>query len=368
MKRIVYIFCLLILTSCVETFNPEIDEANSQPIVVDALLTNQNIRHSVTINHAKNLDETKQFEAISDANVYVEDNSGQTFDFAYSSNGRYVAVSSFPGVIGDSYKLVIEVDGEQYESPFEELRPAIQVKKINAIAAVERIDSETGGSVNENRVQISVDLDFSDSQEVYYRFDWNSTYMARTPSQGSTSCWTDRDAVPPSDLDGSTVCFVNESSPSFIKLFTSKGLQDTSIDSVLIFSVNSNKRFQLKYSPQILLFNISESAFNFWKMVENQVANTGSLFDSPPSPITGNILPISTGNERIIGIFEVASVTHARAFLSPSVAARGLDNYTRDCAITPGPFGGPPLPRPLYCCDCRLLPGSSDTKPAFWED
>lgn len=357
-----------------ETFNPEVDEADSQPIIVDALLTNQNIRHSVTINRAKNIGETKQFEAISAAFVYVEDNNGQTFDYIYSTNGRYVAINPFAGVVGTFYKLVIEIEGQQYESGFEELLPEVEIRKINAITAIERIQSETGEGENQRRMQISVDLNFPENQEAYYRFDWNSTHMARTPLQGSTRCWTERDLPEPTDLEPFTICYINEFSPSFIKLFTSKGLQDSSIDSVKVFSVQPNKRFQIKYSPRITLFNISETAFNFWKAVENQVASNGSLFDSPSSPINGNISPISDGNERLIGVFEVASVTSKRAFfLRSSVDLQSdfdleLDHYQRDCSPSTGFNGDTPLPPPLFCCDCRLLPGSLDVKPAFWED
>lgn len=368
MKKSKYIFYLLFLSACVESFNPEIDEADSQPIIVDALLTNDNIRHSVTVNRAKNLGETSQFESISNAIVYVEDNNGQTFDYIYSTNGRYVAINSFAGVVGTFYKLVIEIEGQQYESSFEELLPEVEVSKINATPAVETIKSETGETTDEYRMQISVDLDFPSNQEAYYRFDWNSTYITQTPQQGSTICWDERGDFPPSNLDIFTTCFISENSPSFLKLFTSKGLQNTSIDSVAIYSISPNKRFHTKYSTQITLYNISETAFNFWKAVENQVANSGSLFDSPPSPVNGNIASITNESERIIGIFEVASVTRSRAFFLPSVVKRDVLNYSVDCTPVAGPFGDPPPPRPLYCCDCSLLPGSSSAKPAFWED
>lgn len=351
-----------------ETFTPELDVPDSQPIIVDALLTNQDTRHSVTINRANSLDESNQFAPITNGNVFVEDSNGQIFDFKHSANGKYTSVNSFAGIVGNAYRLVIEIDGQQYESTFEELRPEVEISKINASSALQSMKSETGEVSNELRVRVSVNLNFPADQEVYYRFDWNSTHIARTLNQGSAICWNERGISSPENLEVSSICFVSEESSSFLKLFTSKGLQGTSIDTVTIYSIDPSKRFQTKYSPEITLFNITETAYDFWKAVENQVSNTGSLFDSPPGSIDGNIRSTDSGDERVIGIFEVASVTKSRAFFLHSVVNRVLDNYTTDCGAGSSPPGSPPPVRPLFCCDCRLLPNSSHAKPDFWED
>ncbi len=368
MIRSKYIFYLIALTACVEKFNPDLDAADSQPLIVDALLTNENKQHSVTINLAKDISDFSQFTPVIDGTVYVEDSQGRIFDYVHTANDKYTSVVAFAGIIGSSYRLVIDVDGQRYESSFEELMPEAQIAEINANTAVERISSETGEATDELRVTISVDLNLPVDREVYYRFDWNSTYRARTLDQGSTVCWDERNSDPPINLDVSATCYVNESSSSFLRLFSSEGLQATGIEDVAIYSVEPNRRFQTKYSPEITLFHITKTAFDFWQAIENQSTNTGSLFDTPPSPINGNISYTGSGNERVIGIFEVASVTRKRAFFLNSVVNRDFDNYNIDCRPSAGPPGSPQPVRPLFCCDCRFLPNSTDVKPDFWED
>lgn len=362
-----YIYCLLILSACVEAFDPQIDPIMDQPLVVDALLTNENIRHTVTLSRVTNVNDTSLIP-VANANVRIEDNTGQTFEFTYFKRGKYVSVDSFSGIIGNSYRLLVNVNDQQYESSFEELLPPGEINGINAAFDFVSIQQETGETLNVPRVNFSADIAFPSNETTYYRFDWNATYQARTPSQGTGDCWTERGQEVPGELIANRICYINENSSTFLKLFSSEGLEGSSFEEIDIFSVNPNKRFQTVYSPEIVLYRMNKDIFDFWDAVEDQTFGSGSLFDSPLGPITGNIQNTDPEGDRVIGIFEVASTFRYRSFFKPSVIGRELSHYNADCILPPGPFGTPPPPRPYSCCECLFLDNSTAVKPDYWED
>ncbi len=362
-----YIYILLLLGACVEVFDPEIDSSSDQHLVVDALLTNENVRQIVTLSKTTEVGDTALIP-VANAVVQIEDSNGDVFEFVYFKKGRYLSVNTFSGIVGNSYRLLIDVNGQRYESTFEELLPPGEIRGINTEFGFVPLQEETGEILNVPRISFSADVTFPANETSYYRFDWNATYQARTPSQGSGVCWTERGENEPEELVTDRVCYISENSSNFLKLFSSEGLEGTTFDDVEVFSVNPNKRFQTIYSPELVLYRISENIYDFWDAIEDQTFNAGSLFDSPPGPISGNMRNTDPNGTRVIGIFEVASVFRYRSFLKPSVVGRQLLHYDPDCTLQPGPFGTPPPPRPFSCCECLLLENSTAIKPAFWQD
>ncbi len=368
MKKFKLLYCLILVTSCVSSFDPDIDEANEHPLIIDASLTNEEKRHEVIVNQAKNIDNNFPYESVEDAIVFVEDGNGQIFNYDHISKGRYRSQTEFAGIVGETYKLVVEVNENLYESDAQELLPAGEIKDINARKIIDSFQSETGTITTRVKVAFSVDLEFSELETSYYRFEWEATYQNLMPNQGSSVCWDERDQEAPLNLESGKRCYITETDEAFLELFDSKGLQGSTITDVELFSITPSRRFQFQYSPEIKLYSISKSSYDFWDAVNNQIKNSGSLFDSPPSPIIGNIKGMNPEAERVIGIFEVATVTARREFFLPSVIAEELDNFQADCLLPSGPFGTPPPPRSFYCCECTLYPNSTDVKPEFWQD
>ncbi|MEM7297486.1 MAG: DUF4249 domain-containing protein [Bacteroidota bacterium] len=360
-----HLFGLLFLTACVQAFDPEIDAVDVHPIIIDALLTNENLNHEVRINRAQDINESP-FVPIDNADIYVEDNEGATYEYERIERGRYASINAFAGVVGMSYRVVISIDGETYESGFEEMRTPGDVDDVSAQFGIQSLQSETGEITNEPVVDILASLTFDGTDESYFRFDWEATYEARTPSQGTGICWNERGETPPSNLELKS-CYISDRPNSFLRLFSTERVQGNSINSIKIFSVNPNRRFQIRYSPEITTYSINKTAFDFWEIVDNQVNSGGSLFDIPPSPLLGNIVRTNPSGERVIGLFEVASVTKRRAFLLASVVETELPHYNSDCTLPSGSQGETPPPRPFSCCECTFLANSTDVKPSFWD-
>ena len=222
------------------------------------------------------------------------------------------------------------------------------------------------------QVEFFIDIERNNADvDSYFRFDWAATYRAETPDQGDTICWHENGLEIPADLKPSEVCYVNETSSGFLQILSTEGLAaGKTVNEVSVYSIFPNKRFQFRYSPEITMYSINRSAFDFWQQIINQNENAGGLFDPALSPINGNIQGVNESSGRVIGVFEVASVTKRRSFFGSSIVKVNMIGYENDCVI---PIlerccGAEPTitPRPLYCCDCTLLPNCSNVKPDFW--
>src|SRR5690606_27742860 len=60
--------------------------------------------------------------------------------------------------------------------------------------------------------------------------------------------------------------------------------------------------------------SISKSAYEYWRKVRELVNNTGSVFDTPPAPIYGNVSNVDDDTEVVLGYFEVARVAQTRMY------------------------------------------------------
>ena len=103
-------------------------------------------------------------------------------------------------------------------------------------------------------------------------------------------------------------------------------------------------------------------AFEYWRRIKELVNNTGSVFDTPPAPVNGNIYNVDDSEEVVLGYFEVAKVNLTRIyttradvpFFNPEVCTyapnRPLDDY------------------PKTCLRCSEFKNSSNDTPPWWFD
>ncbi|MEZ0541497.1 DUF4249 domain-containing protein [Fibrella arboris] len=54
---------------------------------------------------------------------------------------------------------------------------------------------------------------------------------------------------------------------------------------------------------------ISANAYRYYRLIADQSQNTGTLADSPPAPLAGNVHNLAAPNENVVGYFTAASVS-----------------------------------------------------------
>jgi hypothetical protein len=109
------------------------------------------------------------------------------------------------------------------------------------------------------------------------------------------------------------------------------------------------------YFVQVRLRSLTESAYQFWRTVSEQINNSGGIFDKPPITIKGNVFNVDNPDEQVLGFFGVSSIYETQMYIS------------RD-HITELPFG---VINPTYnefpgCRECEVGPFRTDIKPEGW--
>lgn len=107
--------------------------------------------------------------------------------------------------------------------------------------------------------------------------------------------------------------------------------------------------------------SISKVAFEYWRMVRELVNNTGSVFDSPPAQVRGNLYHVNDSEEVVLGYFEVAKSKVSRIYTTFAVPFF----LEKVCEYDPKRRRDQYLPS---CLSCNVFLNSHMFFPELWFD
>ncbi|MGW9686429.1 DUF4249 domain-containing protein [Flagellimonas sp. 2504JD1-5] len=389
-------FVFALLSSCIEPFEATFTDFESA-IVIEATITDEMEQQQVFITR------TFEFEADgptpeSNANVRVTGGS-DTFVFQQIAPGVYRSMMAFAAQPNTTYQLLIETqDGRTYSSDAMVLPSKTQIDEVRA----ERITNDEGI----DGVAILVDSFDPTGSSVNYRYEyqetfkiiapfWTPTDLEKVPLEEQTRLCDVR-AIP--DVRSEQICFGTDLSNAIIQTNTSDLAEDRVDDFMVRFISSDNYIISHRYSILVRQLVQSNAAFTFYETL-NEFSGNESLFsETQPGFLEGNVFSDIDRNEKVLGYFEVASVTEQRIFFNYEDLYPGeeLPPYVDPCAInspplvsgsvpprcvlstqvelglvgyvdlneTPGPGEGPFLTVPNVCGDCSEI--GNPTPPAFW--
>ncbi|WP_421877410.1 DUF4249 domain-containing protein [Marinoscillum sp.] len=369
MKRFVNILLITLtgLASCIEQFDPNINEENSSRLVIECLITNEDIPHFATLSRTKSIDLSLGSERVPGAIVTIKDDLNNSFDFIELANGRYMTdTSSFTPTIGRSYSLQVELPGgERYESEMQEMLAPEPINELTIMHDV--ITSVSNNSAIESKVAKVITTIPSSETPKYFWHEYEGVFAFETPKQGSTECFYEEVSTPPPAPP--LRCFASEEVPSKLNLHTTEELQTGELNETTLFTLYPSFKFSIAYNMLVKRYRISKDVYNYFDQIRLQQEFGGSLFDPPPTEIVGNIAKVDNPNEQALGAFVVASTSSKRAVIRPTdfkVVLLPNEAYP-DCFPQTLPVEPELQPKPFeFCCDCRLYPNTSTTRPSFW--
>jgi hypothetical protein len=157
-------------------------------------------------------------------------------------------------------------------------------------------------------------------------------------------------------------CFVVQNAdPQRIVLFDGSEVSVTSINNILVASRLIDWTFLERHYFTTYQSAITKDAYEYWRKV-NIVANqVGTIFDTPPASIVGNIVSEENPNEKTLGYFQAVNQTYNRFFVFPSDLPFTL-------AVTTCDFTGSwnSLEYPARCIDCTSVRNSSYIRPDWF--
>lgn len=331
------------LTSCISGYDPQLAPDNPK-LTVDGLITNQPGPYKVTLRYSTPYvnDETIFLRFEPDAEVTIRDDLGNEIPLANVNAGEYLTDPTFTGQVGRTYVLNVKLpDGTTYESLPETMAP------VPPIDTVYTTYEELFGTFL--RGEFSVFIDFTDIAGTENRYRWDWTHYTFEPycrlSQIEYGTYRATKCCGP--------CWSIEQCYSCINLISDRFYDGKRIAGLPVLKIPYDSKEP--YFAQIRLRSLTESAYQFWRTVSEQIDNSGGIFDKPPVTIRGNIFNTNDRSEQVLGYFGVSAQFEKSIYIPR--------DYIKEI-----PFG---ITTPIYneligCMQCEVGPFRTDIEPRGW--
>ncbi|MDQ3534325.1 MAG: DUF4249 domain-containing protein [Bacteroidota bacterium] len=337
----VFIILVFNYNSCIEPFIIETPEG-SKNLVVDGFFTTEFKVHEVRLSYSSPYYSSGKLDPVYGATLQIISNLGEVYNLNEGNEGIYYT-EPIAAEVGKSYKLSIEsFSGKFYESRFE---PVIAVHPFDTIQTEYRNDEFLRKKiiVSAKNIEQSVEPNF-----LYWDF---------TGHQEELRIYED-----PEDTTAGEImypCITSEKCTNCLNISSNK-FSSESIYNQYITNIpyTSTKKYVIKIDK----YSISPNVYEYFNQINRIISNSGTIFDSPPTSIKGNIRNIHNDDESVHGYF-YASDIFSKVFTiprniyldDPDVLSirppRPCSKPPRDCAEAPLQLPDPaPCPQepPIY--------------------
>lgn len=257
----------------------------------------------------------KNPSSVTNAKVYILSENGFKTEFAdYSLDGAYVIQT---GVLNEDarYKLVVEYDGEIYESDYQFLQPSLDIDEIGYTEDVEK------GEVN---IWVNTQGEKSDTPYFMWTFEEDYEYHALFdmrqkraydgyllysesvyPEVTRTTnpyyyCWTHRDSHE-------------------IMIYSTDELSDNRVKEHVIKKLTlDTPDLQDLYCITVYQSNLSREAYEYYSQMKSNTEEMGSLFAPMPTEVYGNITCKTHPQIKVRGFVSASNTTMKRFFIHAS--------------------------------------------------
>lgn len=387
---------LLLVFSCTEKYWPELKSTYDQLLVVDGKITNEPGPYTIRLSTSSSI-EIDQFNPISGARIMIVDNAGNSELLKEKETGVYqTEASGIQGVIGNEYKITIEVNGKSYESSFEELKNPVEIESLSAEwvnnKGATATDDEYGYQfylTTETAVE-PINFYYWELTETYHYQAFHNIYSIY---YGTNNVGKNGFGVPIKSDTLKNCWKTNQINERFT--YTTKNLTSPKVNLLPINFVPNSIKYRFKYALQAKQYNISENAYAFLSSLQEQNNIENALYTSQPFQILGNIYNINDPEEPVLGYFLTAGVSSSQPIMLTSpigyitpvnwnncddeltelntahVIERVLNmspsNWPVIIATNPDSEDPEPIIVEPECVDCRVK-GGIPIRPDYWDD
>jgi len=340
----IWLIGLVFLTiSCVE----EIDVKTltfEDALVVEGTITNEYKFHEIKLSRTYKLEEDgPAFER--EANISIIDDIGNTYSFQEDTPGVYISDIEFKAIPEREYQLKISTStGKSYSSSSTKLTAESKIDEISASREINENDIEG--------ISIKVNSFNAERESNYYRYEFEETYKIIAPH------WSEYDIsivseVPPYEFElvprtkEERVCYNTIFSAGIIQTETNNLSEDRVSNFQVRFIEHDDFIISYRYSVLVKQYVQSLEAYTFYNIL-NSLSGSESLFSqNQPGYFNGNIVSENNVNEKVIGFFEVSSVSTKRIFINPRDLIKTKPDFIAYCELVApfieGSYGETPL-------------------------
>lgn len=368
---------LLVVSSCIKSFVPEIRSADKQKYVVVGQVLMGSGLQTVSVSMTSHIDDP-QYLPVTGCSVKILDDKGNIFSLNEMNIGNYLTwidpVFLTPGA---SFKVeVVTPLGEKINSDYDLLTECPEVDSI--YFARKDIPGNNPGQITRG-IQFYIELNGTASDSRNYRWEAIETweYHADYPLEWYFDGTTHH--VSPPDYSRN-VCWSTTLVQNIFTLSTDNLVVNKYNMFPLHYVSNRTSRLMYGYSLLINQYALSKEAYIYWDQLRLNSSQEGGLYTKQPLPIHGNMHNLTHPEEDVLGYFGATSMKSKRIFIR-NVPGLLLD-FSTGCSLYRPPFGPEsPDEYPIYlvkdgngntiyhiseeCVNCLLL-GGTNVKPDFW--
>lgn len=314
-KLILSLSILVSLSSCVDEIELRTQDFESL-LVIEANITNELKPQVITLSRTFRFEDDGPSKETG-ATVSVLANGTPVAAFTEASPGRYVSTQPFAAQTGIDYTLEITTqNGRSYVSNASQLVDSAQIESITA--------EPSQDSFGKQGVSILVNSNNPGGQGNFYKFEYEETYKIIAPFWRLEDLAIDDDpeagacaVVIVDRKQEEQVCYNTVSSIDIVLADTNGQPLDALNRFEAKFIPKDNTTIAHRYSILLKQHIISAEAHNYFKRRRDLAIDDNLFSQAQPGFLEGNITSVqSPGEERVIGIFYVSTVSEMRYFFS----------------------------------------------------
>lgn len=379
-NRVLMMAMGIALFACVEPFTPDLSNSGYEElIVVEGHITNKPGPFRVKLTYSIPLDTIRLAEPVYGANVIIYSDNGNEYKLTHTTDGWYeTKPQNLKAETGVNYSLFIETaNGKQYESTPETMEPASDITNVR-FEEFEKMNFDMIEPTNQKWLNILVNSKGESGKTSYLKWDYEETWQINIPYYVKIVDYYGNetfDYITPEVPFES--CWATEKS-STITVGSSEGLDKNEIINIPVKSIGPyNTRLHVKYSILVKQYSINKEFFEYWSKLEEVNENSGSMFDTKPISIYGNI-SCCNDDSHALGYFMVSSLKEKRLFIKPDYHSVSTNSGFEGCYYLDFPLNSSYLyvgkksltntslfQDTFECTDCG--DEGSKIKPTFWQ-
>jgi hypothetical protein len=358
--------------SCVEPFNLSIG-SSLRILTVDATITDSADEQTIILNETVNNGNTSSAVPLLKASVELLVNGTQKISFTEKGGGVYALPSTFRLKAGTNYKLFFsKADGTKYESSEDRVTAVPEIIGVHDEFKVNGIEKGVNLFDPANNIYLDTQDPANDKNNYLWSWKlWERQSICATCNNGRyfltpvpARCRDERAfAGQQFDYNCQGECWevlYSKDLNVFTDIYSNgKPITNRLIAQIPYYSRNGSL-IEIKQQ------SISPDAYRYFKLLADQVQNNGSLVDTPPAALIGNIKNVANPTESIAGFFMVTSVRTVRYWIDRKTAleSKVLPIGLLDHPLNPEPAGNDLTRPPFAVCTAGL--NRTPIKPNGW--
>lgn len=338
----------LILSGCLSPINVETVN-RSGVLTVDGQVSNIADQNRINLGHTA---ETNRLPVpLSGASVTLLDDLGNSYSYEEDAfiPGSYV-LNNFEGVPARTYHVQIVTPwGETYES-LPETMPDVTAQFVTGYEIINEEYTDIEGTVLTQpfvKIRCNVTLPSSEKTPFLRWFIQEDFLLSPTDFPDPFN------SIPPP-------CYVSQNAdPQTLVLIDAANIGTPTIENLLIGSRIVDWTFLERHYLSTYQSSITKEAFEYWQKVDILANQVGSIFDTPPAEIKGNIFNVNNPDENVLGYFQAANQSLDRFYLLP-------DDFQFKLLMEPCTYYNTKATYPSRCLDCTSVRNSSYRRPDWF--